>query len=323
MSYRNSDQSGGRRSSESSGAHSWLSQETVREGRSHHQQHSHEPSNGRSVSPLSGSRDTDRPDPQNCPSPTLRDPNDLYSSLFSWGSSDFAPKDPRKPPQFGSHRKALAVLGTDEPGPPLTTNSNARPSALNLNNSDNHQPDPEPSLSSSPMIPPTDAPSTFFHDYSEQDTSPAHNIFRPGTAQTYASEPLELDYNGDHRRPSVASAMTVSSQGSKSSAGALFRKKLQGFFGDEYVGNGDSRHDSDNLTQSSATKPSSLDHFRARERANSDGSRNSGASQAQNQARSQTPLPSSDITPWLYQSYHVSCRCFSRFPVAARHTPVW
>ncbi|PYI11450.1 adenylate cyclase AcyA [Aspergillus sclerotiicarbonarius CBS 121057] len=98
--------------------------------------------------------------------------------------------------------------------------------------------------------------------------------------------------------------MTVSSQGSKSSAGALFRKKLQGFFGDEYVGNGESRHDSDNFTQSSATKPSSLDHFRARERANSDGSRNPGASQAQNQARSQTPLPSSDITPWLYQSYH-------------------
>ncbi|OJI82610.1 hypothetical protein ASPTUDRAFT_678288 [Aspergillus tubingensis CBS 134.48] len=60
MSHRNSDQSGGRRSSESSGAHSWLSQETVREGRTHQPQHNHEPSNARSVSPLSGFRDTDR-----------------------------------------------------------------------------------------------------------------------------------------------------------------------------------------------------------------------------------------------------------------------
>ncbi|GAT22120.1 adenylate cyclase AcyA [Aspergillus luchuensis] len=198
----------------------------------------------------------------------------------------------------------MNLLGTEDPGTSPTANSNNRPPQLNLNPPDSSQHDAEPSLASSPTVAPNDGPSTFFNDYSEQEASPASNLFRPGTAQTYASEPLELDYNGDHRRPSVASAMTVSSQGSKSSAGALFKKKLQGFFGDEYVGNGDPRHDSDNFTQNSATKPSSLDQFRARERANSDGSRNPGTSPAPNQARPHTPLPSSEITPWLYQSFN-------------------
>ncbi|PWY78200.1 hypothetical protein BO70DRAFT_294121 [Aspergillus heteromorphus CBS 117.55] len=304
MAYRSGDPSEGRRSSESSGANSWLSQETIREGRSHRHLQDNDHMNGRSVSPFSGSRDLDRSDSLSRKSPTIRDPNDFYSSIFSWGSSEFGPKDQqRKPPQFGSHRKALNVLGADENVIPAASSSSSQLPDLNLNNSDYPQPDPDPSLSSSPALAPTDGPSTFFHDYSEQEASPASATFRPGTAQTYASEPLELDYNGDHRRPSVASAMTVSSQGSKSSAGALFRKKLQGFFGDEYLGNGDSKHDSDNHTQGSTTKPSSLDQFRARERANSDGSRSTAAPKDKSQGqRSGTAVPSKEVTPWLYQS---------------------
>ncbi|PYH89794.1 adenylate cyclase AcyA [Aspergillus ellipticus CBS 707.79] len=306
MAYRSGDPPEGRRSSESSGANSWLSQETIREGRSHRHLQDHDLLNGRSVSPFSGSRDLNRSDSQSRKSPTIRDPDDFYSSIFSWGSSEFAPKDQRKPPQFGSHRKALNALGTDEPAPPVASSSSARLPDLNINHSDYPQADPDPLSSSSPAMAPTEGPTTFFHDYSEQEASPASTTFRPGTAQTYASEPLELDYNGDHRRPSVASAMTVSSQGSKSSAGALFRKKLQGFFGEEYPGNGDTKHDSDNQTQNSATKPSTLDHFKARERANSDGSRNNAASQdrSQNHTRAETPAPSKEITPWLYQSFN-------------------
>ena len=41
---------------------------------------------------------------------------------------------------------------------------------------------------------------------------------------------------GEDRRPSVASGTTISSTGSKSSMSGKYRKRLQGFFGDEYKG---------------------------------------------------------------------------------------
>ncbi|PYH77694.1 adenylate cyclase AcyA [Aspergillus uvarum CBS 121591] len=308
MAYRAGDRSEGRRSSESSGAHSWLSQETVREGRNERQQHNHGYSHGRSVSPLSGGRELLRSNSQGRKSPPLGVPADLYNSIFSWASPDVSPTDQRKPPQFGSHRKAMNMLGTDERNHSSASNPRGRPSNLSIGPTDTSQPELSPSQSSSPKMLAADASNTFFHDFSEQEASPASATFRPGTAQTYTSEPLDLDFNVDHRRPSVASAMTASSQGSKSSTGALFRKKLQGFFGDEYQGNGDPKHDSDNNTQASVSKPSSIDYFRARERANSDGSRNttdtSHERTPQNHTRPRTPLPSSEITPWMYQNYN-------------------
>ena len=119
------------------------------------------------------------------------------------------------------------------------------------------------------------------------------------------SEPAEMDYNGDHRRPSIASATTVSSQGSRSSASGRFRKRLQGFFGDEYVGPSDGRQDSSDggAARLAPTK------FKPRERANSDGSpniseRSSDMPSSQHPSRPLTPLPSSEITPWLYQSFN-------------------
>ena len=54
--------------------------------------------------------------------------------MFSLGSSDSPSSGQRKPPTFGSHRKALAVLGTDDPGPPPTSNSTSRLPHSNTNN---------------------------------------------------------------------------------------------------------------------------------------------------------------------------------------------
>ncbi|KAL2814501.1 hypothetical protein BJX63DRAFT_200200 [Aspergillus granulosus] len=222
--------------------------------------------------------------------------------MFAWGSPDVSPTDQRKFPGFGSHRKALAVLGNDEQGPPPI--GNPSPHHLNTNYADYFQNDPNATISYSPRLGSADAHGTFYHDYSEHEPSPATATFRPGTGRTYASEPPDFDYNGDHRRPSVASATTVSSQGSKSSTGGRFRKRLQGFFGDDY--SGDSRPDNDGY-QSAAPRPSSIDHLKARERGNSDASRHaSEASQDETSqhVRPRTPLPSSDITPWVYQSFN-------------------
>ncbi|KAL3460278.1 phosphatase 2C-domain-containing protein [Aspergillus heterothallicus] len=294
MALPGGDQQEGRHSSESSGKNSGLSQETVRDGRSYRYQN-HLLPGGRSISPHSKDDESDRP-------PSLGGPGELYTSMFAWGSPDVSPTDQRKFPGFGSHRKALAVLGNDETGsPPI---GNPSPHHLNTNYADYFQHDPNATLSYSPRLGSADAHGTFYHDYSEHEPSPATATFRPGTGRTYASEPPDFDYNGDHRRPSVASATTVSSQGSKSSTSGRFRKRLQGFFGDDYAG--DSRPDNDGY-QSGAARPSSIDHLRARERANSDASRHtSEASQdeAPLQARPRTPLPSSDITPWVYQNFN-------------------
>ncbi|KAI9376216.1 hypothetical protein BJX61DRAFT_445328 [Aspergillus egyptiacus] len=301
MAFPGDDQKEGRGSTESSGKNSGLSQETIRDGRNYQYQDRLVPG-GRSISPHSKDDDNDRLETQ-APRPSSLDPpNDLYTSTFSWGSPDVSPTDQRKYPGFGSQRKALAVLGGDDPGPPPTGNQTAQLS--NTNYADYFSTDPNSTLSYPPRLGPSDAQGTFFHDHSEHEASPVTATFRPGTGRTYASEPPDMEYNGDHRRPSVASATTVSSQGSKSSSGGRFRKKLQGFFGDEYASAADSKHDFES-NQNKGPKPSSIDQFKARERANSDASRHTpegSQDDAQRQARPRTPVPPSEITPWLYQS---------------------
>ncbi|EAU33560.1 hypothetical protein ATEG_05799 [Aspergillus terreus NIH2624] len=301
-----------RHSSESSGAHSWhswMSQETVRDGQTDRRPPNQPMSNGRSLSPFPPSARADRSRSQGRkpPPPALGPATEFNTSMFSRASPDVSPTDLRKGSGFASHRKALAMLGADDPGPPPTSSSGSGPSHLNPHQFDYFQQNPNSSRPSSPKMAPTDSSGTFFHD-SEHEASPATASFRPGTGRTYASEPLEIDYNMDNRRPSVASATTVSSQGSKSSTSARFRKKLQGFFGDEYLGPGEPRPESDHAAQLQSGNPSHIEQYLTRERANSDGTRPvpglaNDDSSSQNPP-AHTPLPSSEITPWLYQSFH-------------------
>lgn len=242
--------------------------------------------------------------------PAIEVPPELYNPKFTWIAPEISPTDQRQK-GFGSHRRALAVLGADDPGPPPASGSMSRSPAHLNPSTDYFQHDPNSSLSSSPKIAPNDSPGTFFHDYSEHEASPASATFRPGTGRTYTSEPVEFDYNGDDRRPSVASATTVSSQGSKSSTGARFRKRLQGFFGDEYTGSGDF----DGNSQKPAARPVRAAQRGSRERANSDGTRNLPArshdqSFSQEEKGSDSAYPPREITPWLYQSINVSCSSF-------------
>ncbi|KAL6230803.1 hypothetical protein BDW75DRAFT_221748 [Aspergillus navahoensis] len=299
MAFPGVELSEGRHSSESSGNNSGLSQETIRDdGR----RYGRIVPTGRSISPHSKDDDSDRLELPAPRPPSLGAPNDLYTSMFSWGSPDVSPTDVRKNKGFGGHRKALAVLGNDDQGPPPINNPSPR---LNTNYGDYFQQDPQATQSYSPRLGTGDAHGTFFHDHSEHEASPATATFRPGTGRILASDAPDFDYNGDHRRPSVASATTVSSQGSKSSTSGLFRKKLQGFFGDD-PNAADSKHDHDGH-HSSGAKPSSIDYFKARQRADSEGSRRPSdglQDEAQQPGRPRTPLPSSDVTPWEYQRYN-------------------
>lgn len=60
MSFQGGDIPEGRRSSESSGGNSWLSQETVKDNQTNRYQRNHAMLNGRLISPFSGFAKADR-----------------------------------------------------------------------------------------------------------------------------------------------------------------------------------------------------------------------------------------------------------------------
>lgn len=116
---------------------------------------------------------------------------------------------------------------------------------------------------------------------------------RPDTARTNTSD--SPDYEGDARRPSVASATTVSSTGSRSSAtNGRFHKSLKGFFGEDPT---------DSRKGSTANLPEQVPPGNSSDRP----SQRSNSVQTQNtvddRPKTPAPPPSSDVTPWAYQNF--------------------
>lgn len=145
---------------------------------------------------------------------------------------------------------------------------------------------------------------SFFNDSNEDLAQLSPSFARPGSGKDDG-----IGYPGDDRRPSVASATTVSSSGSKSSVSRGFHKKLQGFFGEEFPG--DSRQNSD----TSLTTPYAIEQpvRGARNRTNSVnntlGSSLNSRPGSPVGSRPRTPLPSSEVTPWEFQDFKVSSGC--------------
>jgi adenylate cyclase len=207
---------------------------------------------------------------------------------------------------FGNHRRDLAVLESAGSGRIPAINRQP-PSALSPN-------PPWGSGNGQIPMPSSVFGSSFFDDSSEEigGLSPG---FRPGSSQE------DMGFPGEDRRPSIASATTVSSIGSKSSVGRGFHKKLQGFFGDEFPEiEGGSRQNSESslppaamYRQGGAMDP--LAAQRARNRNNSvNTNSNLNANTNNNQmaisrpgspasfSRPRTPH-SSEVTPWEFQDF--------------------
>jgi adenylate cyclase len=215
------------------------------------------------------------------------------------------------------------IVPNNRDSPYQSSASSPRPPPLNPSRLDPDELDSIAPWSTTPSSGQPEGGSTFYHDYSEQEASPASFTLRPTTGRTIASEPAEFEYHGEHRRPSAASATTVSSQGSRSSISHVFRKKhLKGLLGEDYNSPAELQTDDDG-SHPPSRRGGPVDQLKARERANSDGSRNtpdgSGASQRSQKPRANTPLPSSDITPWDYQSFN-DIPQYGEAPV--RHMPI-
>ncbi|KAJ5452763.1 Ras-association [Penicillium cf. griseofulvum] len=316
MPARDRNQPDNRQGSESSG-NSWMSQDTVRNSESQSLNQDEASTGGYNADTFPGSLKMDSKSDNPKP-PRI----DWGNSMWSWNSPGISPTEQRKPSGFGNHREALTVPSNRD-SPPQSSVSSPRPLPLHSSRVDPDEIESIAPWSTAPSSGQPDTSGTFYNDYSEHEASPASFTFRPTTGRTFASEPAELEY-GEHRRPSAASATTVSSQGSRSSISQKFRKKhLKGLLGDDYHSPGELQTDDDGSQNPSSRRGGPVDQLKARERANSDGSRNtpegSNSSQRSQKPRANIPLPSSDVTPWDYQSFN-DIPQYGEAPV--RHVPI-
>ena len=139
----------------------------------------------------------------------------------------------------------------------------------------------------------------------------------PGYAPRGNGKDDGMVFAGDDRRPSVASATTVSSQGSKSSVSrGGYHKRLQNVFGEDFPA--DSRQNSDtSLVTPYVGESQSMRGTRNRNNSvnNTLGSSFNSRPGSPASSRPRTPLPSSEVTPWEFQDYKVS---FATWALLAR-----
>jgi adenylate cyclase len=139
---------------------------------------------------------------------------------------------------------------------------------------------------------------------------PASPSFRPDTARTGASDSPDPLFFGDERRPSMASATTVSSSNSnpRASVGRSTRHmKIANIFGDD--GHDSSRGSDTNILATGHRDQ--LSSHSCRDRNNSINTINNDRRPiSPASSRPRTPVPSSDVTPWLFQDFKVSLVSF-------------
>lgn len=123
----------------------------------------------------------------------------------------------------------------------------------------------------------------------------------------------DIAYFGDERRPSLASVTTASSQGSRSSTNRGGLRKLQGFFGEEFPGR-DGAIDTPTHGHQGQLPPvpgkehrshSYSNHHRPHRERNFSNATDHGRESSPSGSRPRTPLPSSDVVPFLYQEVDV------------------
>lgn len=143
-----------------------------------------------------------------------------------------------------------------------------------------------------------------YSDNSTDDVTRLPPGFRPYSGRIDSADDT---FPTDYRRPSVASANTVSSSGSRSTGPRGFHKKLQGFFGDEVQSAGSRKNSETSLPTnatselSQATRGSSFsNHYNVSDRPSQPTSPTT--------SRPRTPQPSSEVTPWMFQDSEVSTR---------------
>ncbi|EMD66268.1 hypothetical protein COCSADRAFT_296563 [Bipolaris sorokiniana ND90Pr] len=217
------------------------------------------------------------------PAPPPKDP-----SHRPWKSSH---RDGAAMSPFGEHRKQLAVLETS--GGRVPAISRNPPTATSATS----QATPWSSASNGNSMA-NGVWSSFFND-SNEDVSQSSPGFRPGTSSREDSMGFPFK---DDRRPSVASATTVSSTGSKSSIGRGFHKRLQNVFGEDFPADGRQNSDTSlNMPYAPDTQSIRGQRNRGNSLNNTIGSGHHSRPTSPTSSRPRTPQASSEVTPWEFQ----------------------
>lgn len=208
---------------------------------------------------------------------------------------------------FGNHRKAMAVLGgSDLKARPIPSQNRANipliapwesqpPPSNNTIAPWETEPDPQAQIGGVRPF-----GQSYFNDSSAEHVGQSSPSLRPGSG---APESPDLE-PFDARRPSVASATTVSSQGSKSSStGARFQKSLKSFFGD------DPQADSRKGSQTNLTEQERNGKDIPPTKARNDSIKTQTTIPETPRPQTPVPAPSRDVTPWSYQEFSVSQNC--------------
>ena len=159
---------------------------------------------------------------------------------------------------------------------------------------------------------PTQMPQSIFGgSYFNNDSNDNLGQVSPGYAPAGG---MGFPGDGEDRRPSIASATTVSSTGSKNSIGGRVHKKLQGFFGEDVSGvvsSSEGRSSSRQNSETSSMQNGQLPPFapggasvRNRNNSMNDQILRSGPPSPSN-SRPRTPQPSHEVTPWVFQDPEV------------------
>jgi adenylate cyclase len=155
---------------------------------------------------------------------------------------------------------------------------------------------------------------TFYNDSSDNlsnasQLSPAFRSTTTGRPSGSNDSP-DAPYFGDERRPSIASiTTTASSQASKTSGTRGGFRKLQGFFGEEFPGRDSSETSLPQSFPGKIDRSHSYSHGRPHRDRNHSNATEHTRDASPSSSRPLTPVPSSDVVPFLYQDAEVSS-CF-------------
>ncbi|KXJ95996.1 protein phosphatase 2C [Microdochium bolleyi] len=241
-----------------------------------------------------------RPQKETAQIPTAPPANNLsYLPPMSKSSS----YDSRRMSDLANYRRDLAVL--DQGGGRIPQIQHIPPTGV-PNSQHSIAPWVSSQGSTSGSAPSTGIGTSFYNDYDsgESIASPAQisPVFRSAKGrQPSAVDGLDMSQFNDDRRPSVASNTTASSQGSKSSVSRGGFKKLQGFFGEEFPGRDGSETSLPQPSQSSQKESRSYSFTRARRERNHSNATEPTRELSPASSRPRTPVPSSDVVPFLYQ----------------------
>ncbi|KAH9998045.1 protein phosphatase 2C [Xylariaceae sp. FL0662B] len=213
--------------------------------------------------------------------------------------------DHRRMSDLTNYRRDLAVL---EPSGGRIPQIQRDPPTASPNSPQSIAPWMSPNGTATANASPTAQATSFYNDSSDNvsTASQLSPAFRSGPlrpAQTLSNDSPDAAFFDDDRRPSVASVTTASSQGSKTSGSRGGLKKLQGFFGEDFPG----RDGSDTSlppppqTQTLGKEQRSYSFSRARRGRNDSNATDHTRDVSPASSRPRTPVPSSDVVPFLYQ----------------------